>query len=90
MRKLILATLAVAATVTGASAADAQYGYGRPGSGYGAGYGNGDGICRREASRAWNRHQAERIYRHCVKEMRHAERDRWRHERRYDDYRRGW
>jgi hypothetical protein len=79
MRRIILATLAVAAAVTGASAADAQYG--RPG------YGGGEGLCRREASRAWNRREADRIYRHCVKEMRRAERDRWRHERRYDRYR---
>jgi hypothetical protein len=81
MRKLILATLAVAATVTGATAADAQYW--RPG------YGGGDGICRREASRAWSRHEADRIYRHCIRDLRRAEHDRWRYERRYDRYR-GW
>jgi ribosomal protein L13 len=79
MRRIILATLAVAATVTGATAADAQY-YRAPG------YGGGAGICQREASRAWNRREADRIYRHCVKDLRRAERDRWRHERRY----RGW
>jgi hypothetical protein len=82
MRKLIMVALAAAATVSGATAADAQYGYGRPGYGYG----NGDGICRREASRAWNRREADRIYRHCVKEMRRHERERMRYERRY----RGW
>ena len=86
MRKLIMAALAVAATVTGATAADAQYGYGRPGYGPGYGNGNGEGLCRREASRAWSRHDADRIYRHCVKEMRRHERDRWRYERRS----RGW
>jgi|GEM_PF-6985669 len=80
MRRIILATLAVAAAATGATAADAQYG--RPGYGYG--YDRGDAICRREASRAWNRREADRIYRHCVREMR----NRWRHEHRYD--RRGW
>jgi ribosomal protein L13 len=73
MRRIILATLAAAAALTGASAADAQY--------YG---GRADGVCRREASRAWNRREADRIYRHCVREMR----NRWRNERRYD--RRGW
>jgi len=78
MRRIILATLAVAAAATGATAADAQYG--RPGYGYD----RGDAICRREASRAWNRREADRIYRHCVREMR----NRWRHEHRYD--RRGW
>jgi ribosomal protein L13 len=83
MRKLILATLAVAASVTGASAADAQYYRGGPA------YAGGN-ICQREASRAWNRREADRIYRHCVKEMRRAERDRWRHERRYEGYHRGW
>ena len=76
MRKLILGALAAAATLAGASAADAQYR--RPGYGL--------GICQREASRAWNRREADRIYRHCVKDMRRAEKDRWRYERRY----RGW
>jgi hypothetical protein len=77
MRRIILATLAVAAAATGATAADAQYG--RPGYGYD----RGDNICRREASRAWNRREADRVYRHCVREMR----NRWRYERRYDRYR---
>ena len=85
MRRIILATLAVAAAATGATAADAQYA--RPGYGYGG----GAGICQREASRAWNRREADRIYRHCLKDMRRAERDRWRHERRYEGYGyRGW
>ncbi|MBV9931598.1 MAG: hypothetical protein JO013_11730 [Alphaproteobacteria bacterium] len=83
MRRIILATLAVAAAATGASAADAQYV--RYGNGYGYGVDRGDAICRREASRAWNRREADRIYRHCVREMR----NRWRYERRYDRYR-GW
>jgi hypothetical protein len=84
MRKLILATLAVAASITGASAADAQY-YGGGGGGYG--YGRGDGICRREASRAWNRREADRIYRRCIHDVRRAERDR---ERAMLHRNRGW
>jgi hypothetical protein len=80
MRKLVLAALGVAATVTGLTAADAQ-----PwGGGYG--YGRAEAMCQRQASRAWNRREADRIYRHCLRDVRHAQRDRWRYERRY----RGW
>ena len=71
MRRIILATLAVAAAATGATAADAQYYRGGPAY-------RGAGICQREASRAWNRREADRIYRRCVKDMRRAERHRYR------------
>ena len=81
MRKLILAALGVAATMTGVTAADAQP---RWGGGYGA-----EAMCQRQASRAWGRHEADRIYRHCLRDMRRLQRDRWRAERRYDRYR-GW
>jgi hypothetical protein len=75
MRRIILATLAVAAAATGATAADAQYYRGAPGYAYGN---RGAGICEREASRAWNRREADRIFRHCVRDMRRAERHRYR------------
>ena len=82
MRKLILAALGVAATVGGVSAAEAQpY--------WGGGYGRAEAMCQRQASHAWSRHQADRIYRHCLKDVRKAERDRWRYERRVNRYR-GW
>ena len=79
MRRIVLATLAAAAAITGTTAANAQ------GYGYGYGPGRGEGICRREASRAWNRREADRIYRHCMREMR----NRWRYEHRNERYR-GW
>jgi serine protease inhibitor ecotin len=82
MRKLILAAVGLAATVTGvtATAADAQPYWG------GGGYGRAEAMCQRQASRAWNRREADRVYRHCLKDVRRAERDRMRYERRY----RGW
>jgi hypothetical protein len=79
MRKLVLAALGLAAAMTGVTAADAQpY--------WGGGYGRAEAFCQRQASRAWNRHEFNRIYRHCLKDARRAERDRWRYEHRY----RGW
>jgi hypothetical protein len=83
MRKLILAAIGVAATVAGVSAADAQPYWGS------GGYGRAEAMCQRQASRAWSRHEADRIYRHCLRDVRRAERDRWRYERRINRYR-GW